>query len=196
MRKVLTLRGLSATLLIAATPVVAAATPPAASTVSQAEVATAPPATAPRTVGTVVDVAANDVNFTTLVTAIKAANLVGPLSGSGPFTVFAPTDDAFAKLPAGTVDNLVKPESKTALSGLLAYHVVAGRVSAADLMAQISAGGGTASLTTLSGGTLTATLDGDAVVLTDAKGGKARVIAADVAASNGVIHAIDAVVMP
>jgi uncharacterized surface protein with fasciclin (FAS1) repeats len=146
--------------------------------------------------GTIVDVAVGNSAFSTLVAAVKAADLVGALAGAGPLTVFAPTNDAFAKLPAGTVEALVKPEAKGTLTSILTYHVVAGKVSAADVVAAINAGGGSATLTTLAGGTITATLDGSSVVLTDAKGGKSRVIATDVAASNGVIHAIDTVVMP
>lgn len=188
MRKALTLRIFSLALVLPAVPVAAAPQDSAASP--------AAPAAQAQTGGTIVDVAAGNDAFSTLVTAVKAADLAGALSGTGPFTVFAPTNEAFAKLPAGTVDTLVKPENKAALAGVLTYHVVAGKVHAADLVAQIQAGGGTAALTTLAGGTLTATIDGDAVVLTDAKGGKANVVMADVKASNGVIHAIDAVAMP
>ena len=151
---------------------------------------------APRTAANIVDIAVANAAFSTLVTAVQAADLVGPLSGPGPITVFAPTNDAFAKLPAGTVDTLVKPENKAALTGVLTYHVVPGAVTAADIAKQIQAGGGKAKLTTMAGGTLTASMQGDAVVLTDAKGGKARVVVSDVKASNGIIHAIDAVAMP
>lgn len=133
---------------------------------------------------------------TTLVAAVKAAGLVETLSGPGPFTVFAPTDDAFAALPAGTVETLVMPENKATLTKILTYHVVAGRVTAADVVALIEAGGGSAALTTVEGGVLTASLDGSTVVLTDEKGGTARVTQADVFQSNGVIHVTDAVSMP
>lgn len=132
----------------------------------------------------------------TLVTAVKAAGLVETLSGPGPFTVFAPTDDAFAKLPDGTVANLVKPENKAMLTKILTYHVVPGRVSASDLMTKIKQGGGTAKLTTVEGGTLTAHMMGGKVMLADEKGGMATVTQADVFQSNGVIHVTDTVSMP
>jgi uncharacterized surface protein with fasciclin (FAS1) repeats len=136
-------------------------------------------------------------NLSTLVAAVKAADLVATLQGAGPFTVFAPTNDAFAKLPAGAVDGLLKPEAKDDLTAVLTYHVVAGNVDAAALMQQINAGGGSAKLTTVQGGTLTATADGmGGIVLTDAKGGTAKVTTADVRQSNGVVHVIDGVLMP
>lgn len=136
-------------------------------------------------------------NLSTLVAAVKAADLVGTLQGAGPFTVFAPTDDAFAKLPAGTVDGLLKPEKKADLAGLLTYHVVAGSVDAAALAQQIEAGGGSATLTTVQGATLTAKSDGmGGITLTDGKGGTAKVTTADVRQSNGVVHVIDSVLMP
>ena len=136
-------------------------------------------------------------NLSTLVTAVKAADLVATLQGAGPFTVFAPTDDAFAKLPAGAVDGLLKPEMKADLAAVLTYHVVAGNVDAAALMQQIEAGVGNATLTTVQGATLTATLDGaGGIILTDAKGGTAKVTTADVRQSNGVVHVIDSVLMP
>lgn len=144
----------------------------------------------------IVENAINSPIHTTLVAAVKAAGLVETLSGPGPFTVFAPTNDAFAALPAGTVETLVMPENKATLTKILTYHVVAGRVTAADLVARIQAGNGSAALTTVEGGTLTASLDGDTVVLTDEKGGTARVTQADVFQSNGVIHVTDAVSMP
>lgn len=145
---------------------------------------------------TIVENAANSPNHTTLVAAVTAAGLVPTLSGPGPFTVFAPTNAAFAKLPAGTVDTLVMPANKATLTKILTYHVVAGRVSAADLMARIRAGGGRAALTTVEGGTLTASLRGNSVILTDEKGGVATVTQADVFQSNGVIHVTDTVSMP
>jgi uncharacterized surface protein with fasciclin (FAS1) repeats len=145
---------------------------------------------------TIVDNAARSKDHTTLVAAVKAADLAGTLSGAGPFTVFAPTNAAFAKLPAGTVDTLLRPESKPALQSVLTYHVVPGRVSAAQLMGKIKAGRGMAKLTTVQGGTLTARLMRGKVVLTDEKGGRATVTQADVFQSNGVIHVTDAVSLP
>ena len=145
---------------------------------------------------TIVENASAASNLTTLVAAVKAAGLVDTLSGPGPFTVFAPTNDAFAKLPAGTVDTLVKPESKAQLTKILTYHVVPGDMSAASLMDAIKAGGGKAELTTVQGEKLTATMSGGNVILTDAKGGTATVTQADVKQSNGVVHVIDSVLMP
>jgi uncharacterized surface protein with fasciclin (FAS1) repeats len=146
--------------------------------------------------GTIVDVASGSPDHTTLVTAVQAAGLVDTLNGAGPFTVFAPTNAAFDKLPAGTVDGLLKPEAKDDLSGVLTYHVVSGNVDAATLTQQIEAGGGSATLTTVQGGTLTARADGGTVALTDAKGNTATVTTADLKGSNGVIHVIDTVLMP
>jgi uncharacterized surface protein with fasciclin (FAS1) repeats len=146
--------------------------------------------------GTIVDAAVANPDFSTLVTAVQAAGLAETLSSAGPFTVFAPTNAAFAKLPAGTVDNLVQPAQRETLTSILTYHVVSGRVTAADLIAQIQAGGGTATLTTVQGAALTARLQGSSVVLTDAAGGTSTVTATDVAASNGLIHVIDTVLMP
>ena len=145
---------------------------------------------------TIVENAVNSRDHTTLVAAVTAAGLVPTLSGPGPFTVFAPTNAAFAKLPAGTVDTLVQPANRATLTKVLTYHVVSGRVSAADLMRQIRAGGGRARLTTVQGGTLTASMRGSAVILTDEKGGVATVTQADVFQSNGVIHVTDSVSMP
>ena len=136
-------------------------------------------------------------NLSTLVAAVKAADLVATLQGAGPFTVFAPTDEAFAKLPAGAVDGLLKPEMKADLAAVLTYHVVAGNVEAAALMQQIEAGVGNVTLTTVQGTTLTATLDGNGgIILTDANGGTAKVSTADVRQSNGIVHVIDSVLMP
>ncbi|HVU94864.1 MAG TPA: fasciclin domain-containing protein [Puia sp.] len=146
--------------------------------------------------GDIVDVAAGSKDHSTLVAAVKAAGLVETLKGKGPFTVFAPTNSAFSKLPAGTVDNLLRPENKSQLSAILTYHVVSGKLDAKAVLAAIKKGGGKASLTTVSGGTLTAMLENGKVVLVDAKGGKSTVTAADVKASNGVIHVIDTVLMP
>ncbi|GAA3999564.1 fasciclin domain-containing protein [Sphingomonas humi] len=145
---------------------------------------------------TIVENAVNSKDHTTLVAAVKAAGLVETLSGPGPFTVFAPTNAAFAKLPKGTVETLLKPENKAMLQSVLTYHVVAGRLTAADLMRQIRAGGGVATLTTVQGGKLSARMVGTSVVLTDAKGGRARVTQADVLQSNGVIHVTDNVSLP
>lgn len=145
---------------------------------------------------TIVENAVNSPIHTTLVAAVTAAGLVPTLSGPGPFTVFAPTNAAFAKLPAGTVETLVMPANKAALTKILTYHVVAGRISAGDLMNQIRAGGGRAALTTVEGGTLTASLRGNSVILTDEMGGVATVTQADVFQSNGVIHVTDTVSMP
>lgn len=145
---------------------------------------------------TIVENAVQSNMHTTLVAAVKAADLVGVLSGPGPFTVFAPTDGAFAKLPAGTVEALVKPENKAALANILTYHVVAGKVTAADVLAAIKAGGGKAELTTVQGQKLTAQLNGQNVEVIDANGGRALVIKADVLSSNGVIHVTNAVSLP
>lgn len=144
----------------------------------------------------VVDVAISSKDHTTLVTAIKAADLVATLKGKGPFTVFAPSNSAFNKLPKGTVETLLKPESKAALVNLLTYHVVAGNLKASDVLAAIKAGKGKAVVKTIQGENLTASLENGKVILTDSKGGKATVTATDLAASNGVIHVIDAVVTP
>jgi len=140
--------------------------------------------------------AVNSQDHTTLVAAVKAAGLVDTLSGPGPFTVFAPTNEAFAKLPPGTVDTLLKPENKDTLVKILTYHVVAGKLSAKDLVAMIKAGGGKATLTTVEGEPLIVTPSGKTLVLTDAKGGVSTVTIADVNQSNGVIHVIDTVLMP
>lgn len=144
----------------------------------------------------IVDNAVNSKDHTTLVAAVKAADLVGTLKSAGPFTVFAPTNEAFNKLPSGTVDMLVKPENKVTLTKILTYHVVAGKVSAADLMAKIKAGNGKAELATVSGGTLTAMAKGKKIYLVDEKGGKSWVTIADVNQSNGVIHVVNSVLMP
>ncbi len=147
--------------------------------------------------GTVVTVAQGNPDFTTLVSAVQAAELVDTLNGAGPFTVFAPTNAAFEKIPAATRESLMAPAGKEDLTGILTYHVVPGNVSAAALAEQITAGGGSAQLTTVQGGTLTARSNADgSITLTDAAGNTSRVVQADVAATNGVIHAIDTVVMP
>ena len=136
-------------------------------------------------------------DHTTLVAAVKAAGLVGTLQGKGPFTVFAPINGAFAVLPAGTVDNLLKPENKGALTSVLTYHVLAGRFTAKDVIKAIKKGHGTATLTTVNGATLTAMMNGPMnVVLKDANGGIASISTYDVEQSNGVIHVIDHVLLP
>jgi uncharacterized surface protein with fasciclin (FAS1) repeats len=144
----------------------------------------------------VVDIAISSKDHTTLVAAVKAADLVTTLKGKGPFTVFAPSNSAFDKLPKGTVENLLKPESKAALVKLLTYHVVAGNLKASDVLAAIKAGKGKAVVKTIQGEDLIATLVDGKVILTDAKGGKATVTATDLTATNGVVHVIDSVVMP
>lgn len=145
---------------------------------------------------TIVENAVNSPIHKTLVAAVKAAGLVDTLNGTGPFTVFAPTDDAFAKLPAGTVDNLVKPENKDTLVKILTYHVVPGKVGSKQLIGLIKKNGGKYAMKTVQGGTLTASIVDGKVVLTDEKGGTATVTTADVFQKNGVIHVIDTVVMP
>jgi uncharacterized surface protein with fasciclin (FAS1) repeats len=144
----------------------------------------------------IVDNALNSKDHTTLVAAVQAAGLVGTLKSPGPFTVFAPTNNAFAALPAGTVDTLLKPENKPMLTQVLTYHVVPGRVDAAALAQQIRIGGGKAMLRTASGGTLVATMRGNDVVIWDEKGNSAVVTTSDVYQSNGVIHVVDKVLMP
>jgi len=145
----------------------------------------------------IVSNAVNSKDHTTLVAAVKAAGLVETLQGKGPFTVFAPINGAFAVLPAGTVESLLKPESKSALTGVLTYHVLAGRYTAKDIEAAIKKGNGTATFTTVNGQKLTAMMNGPMnVVLKDAKGGVANISTYDVWQSNGVIHVIDHVLLP
>jgi uncharacterized surface protein with fasciclin (FAS1) repeats len=145
---------------------------------------------------TIVGVAAANENLTTLVAAVKAAGLVDVLNSDGPFTVFAPVNDAFGKLPEGTVATLLKAENKKMLTAILTYHVVAGKFMAKDVLAAIKANNGTFKIKTVQGATLTASLKGGKVILTDVKGNTSTIIITDVAASNGVVHAIDTVVMP
>jgi uncharacterized surface protein with fasciclin (FAS1) repeats len=145
---------------------------------------------------TIVENAVNSPIHTTLVAAVKAAGLVDTLNSPGPFTVFAPTNDAFAKLPAGTVDTLVKPENKDTLTKILTYHVVPGRLSSKDIAAGIKTGGGKYVMTTVEGGKLTATMSGKKIILTDEKGGMAIITTSNVYQSNGVIDVIDTVLMP
>ena len=144
----------------------------------------------------IIDNAVNSADHTTLVAAVKAAGLVETLKGAGPFTVFAPTNAAFEKLPAGTVDMLIKPENKAMLTKILTYHVVAGRLDSKAIAKMIKKGKGTATLKTVSGGTLMAMMSGNDLILRDEKGGTSRVSTADVYQSNGVIHVVDTVLMP
>jgi len=159
----------------------------AADTKSPATMAPAPATTAPAS-QTVVGVAASNPEFSTLVGAVKAAGLADTLSGAGPFTVFAPTNDAFAKLPAGTVASLLKPDNKDKLAGILTYHVVAGKVMAADVKP--------GAVKTVNGASFTIATEGNDVVITDGQGNKSKVVKTDVPASNGVIHVIDTVLLP
>jgi uncharacterized surface protein with fasciclin (FAS1) repeats len=144
----------------------------------------------------IIENAVNSKDHTTLVAAVKAAGLVETLEGEGPFTVFAPTNEAFDKLPAGTVDNLVKPENKATLTKILTYHVVPGRLSSEDLMAKVKEGKGKAELTTVEGGKLWIMEKGNKLYLVDEKGGKSWITISDVNQSNGVIHVVNTVVMP
>jgi len=146
--------------------------------------------------GNIVAAAMQSKDHETLVAAVKAAGLVDTLAGKGPFTVFAPTDAAFERLPAGTVETLLKPENRGKLQAVLTYHVVPGKVTAADLIETIQAKGGSAALKTVQGGLLTASLSDGKVILTDAAGRSATVVSADLVQSNGVIHVTDAVSLP
>jgi len=138
----------------------------------------------------------NSKDHTTLVAAVKAAGLVDTLMSPGPFTVFAPVNKAFERLPAGTVESLLKPENKATLTSVLTYHVIAGKLSADDLKAKVQAGGGKATLTTVQGETLTVEQDGRRIAIIDAKGDKSFVTIPDVNQSNGVIHVVDTVLLP
>jgi uncharacterized surface protein with fasciclin (FAS1) repeats len=175
-----------------------AATPATDTTVVQDETTAADGTVAESAVGdkNIVALAQTNPQASTLVSAVTAAGLGETLSGPGPFTVFAPTNDAFAKVDKATLDGLMTPASKDKLAGLLKYHVVAGNVKSGDLAKMIADGNGTATVKTLNGGSMKAMMDGDKIVLTDAKGGKSTVTAPDMVASNGTIHAIDTVVMP
>ncbi len=145
---------------------------------------------------TIVENASQAKNLTTLVAAVKAAGLVDTLSGPGPFTVFAPTNAAFDKLPKGTVEKLTQPDMKADLTKILTYHVVSGKIDAAEIEKGIKAGGGSYNMKTVEGETLTAKMEGDKVAIIDAKGGGAIVETADVFQSNGVVHVVDSVLMP
>jgi uncharacterized surface protein with fasciclin (FAS1) repeats len=145
---------------------------------------------------TIVENAIGSKDHTTLVAAVKAADLVDVLSSKGPFTVFAPTNEAFAKLPKGTVETLLKSENKAKLQAVLTYHVVAGNLDSKAVVEAIKKGKGSVTLTTVQGGKLVASLDGKNVILTDEKGNKSTITAVDITSSNGVIHVIDTVVLP
>jgi uncharacterized surface protein with fasciclin (FAS1) repeats len=144
----------------------------------------------------VVDIAIGSKDHTTLVAAVKAAGLVDTLKSAGPFTVFAPTNAAFGKLPAGTVESLLEEKNKARLTAVLTYHVVAGNIDSKALVGQIKAGNGKAAVKTVQGGTLTASMSGANVILTDENGGTSTIVAVDLAGNNGVIHVIDSVVLP
>lgn len=144
----------------------------------------------------IIENAVNSKDHTTLVAAVKAGELVDALSGKGPFTVFAPTNDAFAKLPKGTVETLLQPANKATLQAVLTYHVVAGKLDSNAIAKLIQDGKGEAILTTLQGGKLKASMDGKKLILTDEKGGKSEVTIANVYQSNGVIHVVNTVVLP
>ena len=145
---------------------------------------------------TIVEAAVSNKDFSTLVTALKAADLVGALSGEGPFTVFAPNNDAFAKIDSETLGNLLKPENVKALSNILTYHVVSGKLMASDVASALKSGNGMVKLTALNGQTVTARTKEGKIFLEDSQGNMSEIIATDVAGSNGVIHVIDSVVMP
>ena len=146
--------------------------------------------------GTIVDVAMGNENFTTLVTAVKAADLVAALQGDGPFTVFAPTNDAFAKIDANTINMLLEPKNKKMLAGILTYHVVSGKLTAKDVVAALKKGNGKVTLTTLNGQSLMVMQKNNKIYLKDTNGNTSEITATDVMGSNGVIHVIDTVVMP
>jgi uncharacterized surface protein with fasciclin (FAS1) repeats len=174
----------------------AAATPPASDVLAPAEPAPATEPAAQSSANTITQNVATSADLSTLLSAVKAAGLDTALSEPGPFTVFAPTNAGFSKLPKAALETLMKPENKAILATVLSHHVVKGSLSAADLAAKIGAGGGVATLTTLSGQTLTAKMVGPSVILTDANGNAAKVTQADQPQSNGVIHAIDGILLP
>ena len=191
--KISMIAGLSALALSACSG--AADTAATEDVVVEDEAATAEPMAADAAAKNIVALAQGNADLSTLVAAVTAAGLGETLSGAGPFTVFAPTNAAFAKVDKAALDGLLKPEAKDKLTAILTYHVVAGNVKAADVVKMITDGKGTATIKTL-GGELKASMQGDKVVLTDAKGGKSTITATDIAASNGVVHTIDTVVMP
>jgi len=205
MLRTLGLASVSAAAMIAVAACTPAAEETPATDAAATEGAMAPATTTDPVVGgaamspndTIVTNASKASNLTTLVSAVTAADLVETLSGPGPFTVFAPDNAAFEKIPVATRESLLAPAGKADLTKILTYHVVPGRITAADLVAQITAGGGSAALTTVEGGTLTATAGANgSVILTDEAGGTSTVTQADVLQSNGVVHIIDTVVMP
>ncbi len=188
---------LGTTILASATLALAACgTPETAETDTSMEADAMANSTDATAAGDIVAVAQGNPEFSTLVSAVTAADLGATLQGDGPFTVFAPTNAAFEKIDAATLEGLMTPESKDALTGILTYHVVSGNMSAAAITEAITAGNGTAELTTVNGATLSAMMDGSNVVLTDAAGNTSTVTATDTQASNGVIHVIDTVLMP
>lgn len=188
---------LSTTILASATLALAACSSPETAETDPAMDADATAVAVDATAtGDIVAVAQGNPEFSTLVEAVTAADLGSTLTGAGPFTVFAPTNAAFEKIDAATRETLMSPDGKEDLSGILTYHVVEGNTNAAALMEAITAGNGTAELTTVNGATLKAMMDGENVVLTDAAGNKSMVTATDIEASNGVIHSIDTVLMP
>lgn len=192
--KISMIAGLSALALTACSG--AADTAATEDVVVEDEAATAEPMAADAAAKNIVALAQGNADLSTLVAAVTAAGLGETLSGAGPFTVFAPTNAAFAKVDKAALDGLLKPEAKDKLAAILTYHVVAGNVKAADVVKMITDGKGTATIKTVAGGELKASMVGDKVVLTDAKGGKSTITATDIAASNGVVHTIDTVVMP
>jgi uncharacterized surface protein with fasciclin (FAS1) repeats len=146
--------------------------------------------------GDIIDIAISSKDHTTLVAAVKAAGLVETLKGEGPFTVFAPTNTAFSKLPAGTVESLLQPQNKAQLASVLTYHVVAGKFDSGAVVNAIQQNGGTATLTTVQGGKIRASISGENVILEDENGNRSAVTAVDLEGTNGVIHVIDAVILP
>ncbi|MGC6401757.1 fasciclin domain-containing protein [Sphingomonas sp. FW199] len=171
-------------------------TAPADTTTQTAQPAAPATADAAAPGGTIVDAAVATPTLSTLVTAVQAAGLADTLKGPGPFTVFAPTNEAFGRLAPGTVDTLLKPENKATLSGLLTYHVVAGELDSAKLVEQLKANNGSVTLTTVAGQPLTATLENNAIILTDANGNKSYVTQYDVKQANGVVHVVNGVLIP
>lgn len=197
---VLALAGLAATssIAVAQTTTPAAPAQPAMQAAPAGTAATATPAAAqtPAATGTIADAAMSNPKLSTLVTAVKAADLAGTLAGPGPFTVFAPENEAFTRLAPGTLDTLLKPENKPTLTKVITYHVVPGTVTLAQLREQIKAGGGKTTLTTVEGSPLTVAEEGAAIALTDVSGNKSYVAQPDLTASNGVVHVVNGVVVP
>ncbi len=192
------LKGLTATAALGAFALAGCESPngDAATSTASPEAAVTETQTATSDQPTIVALAAGNENLSTLVAAVKAADLVSTLNSDGPFTVFAPPNSAFAALPEGTLTSLLEPANKATLAGILTYHVVAGEVMAADLISAINANGGSFAITTVNGAILTASVVDGAAVLTDTAGNRSTITATDIDASNGVVHLIDAVVMP